>query len=240
MGFFITTAIDYPNSRPHIGTAFEKIGADVQARFRRMEGDPRPLPDGQRREHHQGRAGRRETRARAQALRRRHGPPVPGSLGGARDLQRRLHPDVRGLGTTSAARSSSRRFTTRAISIRSRIPASTATAARRSRPRRRSSTAGARTTRTANSATSRRRITSSSSPASPTVSSRTTRPTPTSSSPRAAATRSSASSNRACSTSRSPGRVHLGHPRPVRPRADHLRLVRRLAQLHHGHRLRHG
>ncbi len=39
MGFYITTAIDYPNSRPHIGTAFEKIGADVQARFRRMEGD---------------------------------------------------------------------------------------------------------------------------------------------------------------------------------------------------------
>jgi methionyl-tRNA synthetase len=36
--FFITTAIDYPNSRPHIGTAFEKIGADVQARYRRMEG----------------------------------------------------------------------------------------------------------------------------------------------------------------------------------------------------------
>ncbi len=36
--FFITTAIDYPNSRPHIGTAFEKIGADVQARFQRMEG----------------------------------------------------------------------------------------------------------------------------------------------------------------------------------------------------------
>jgi methionyl-tRNA synthetase len=37
--YYITTAIDYPNSRPHIGTAFEKIGADVQARFRRMEGD---------------------------------------------------------------------------------------------------------------------------------------------------------------------------------------------------------
>src|ERR1700732_2418916 len=36
--FFITTAIDYPNSRPHIGTAFEKIGADVQVRFQRMEG----------------------------------------------------------------------------------------------------------------------------------------------------------------------------------------------------------
>ncbi len=36
--FYITTAIDYPNSRPHIGTAFEKLGADVQARYRRMEG----------------------------------------------------------------------------------------------------------------------------------------------------------------------------------------------------------
>ena len=36
--FYLTTAIDYPNSRPHIGTAFEKIGADAQARFRRMQG----------------------------------------------------------------------------------------------------------------------------------------------------------------------------------------------------------
>jgi methionyl-tRNA synthetase len=36
--FYLTTAIDYPNSRPHIGTAFEKIGADVQARYRRMQG----------------------------------------------------------------------------------------------------------------------------------------------------------------------------------------------------------
>src|SRR5215213_1662601 len=36
--FFLTTAIDYPNSRPHIGTSFEKLGADVQARYRRMQG----------------------------------------------------------------------------------------------------------------------------------------------------------------------------------------------------------
>src|SRR5436309_15215361 len=36
--FYQTTAIDYPNSRPHTGTAFEKIGTDVQARYRRMEG----------------------------------------------------------------------------------------------------------------------------------------------------------------------------------------------------------
>ena len=36
--WFQTTAIDYPNSRPHIGTAFEKLGADVQARYRRLGG----------------------------------------------------------------------------------------------------------------------------------------------------------------------------------------------------------
>jgi methionyl-tRNA synthetase len=36
--FYITTAIDYPNNRPHLGHAFEKIGADVQARFRRLQG----------------------------------------------------------------------------------------------------------------------------------------------------------------------------------------------------------
>lgn len=36
--FFITTAIDYPNSLPHVGTAFEKIGADVMARYKRLCG----------------------------------------------------------------------------------------------------------------------------------------------------------------------------------------------------------
>lgn len=37
--FFITTAIDYVNSVPHIGTAYEKIGADALARFHRLKGD---------------------------------------------------------------------------------------------------------------------------------------------------------------------------------------------------------
>jgi methionyl-tRNA synthetase len=36
--FYITTAIDYVNSRPHLGTAFEKIGADAIARYRRRRG----------------------------------------------------------------------------------------------------------------------------------------------------------------------------------------------------------
>jgi methionyl-tRNA synthetase len=36
--FYITTAIDYVNSTPHLGTAYEKISADVIARLRRLEG----------------------------------------------------------------------------------------------------------------------------------------------------------------------------------------------------------
>ena len=36
--FYITTAIDYVNSRPHVGTAYEKIAADAIARFQRMHG----------------------------------------------------------------------------------------------------------------------------------------------------------------------------------------------------------
>jgi len=38
--FFLSTAIDYVNNLPHIGTAYEKIGADVIARFQRLEGRP--------------------------------------------------------------------------------------------------------------------------------------------------------------------------------------------------------
>lgn len=37
--FYITTAIDYSNGEPHLGHAFEKIGADAIARYRRLRGD---------------------------------------------------------------------------------------------------------------------------------------------------------------------------------------------------------
>ena len=37
--YYITTAIDYANGAPHLGHAFEKIGADVLARYHRMRGD---------------------------------------------------------------------------------------------------------------------------------------------------------------------------------------------------------
>ncbi len=40
MSFYLTTAIDYVNSRPHLGTAYEKITADVIARYKRLSGVP--------------------------------------------------------------------------------------------------------------------------------------------------------------------------------------------------------
>lgn len=36
--FYITTAIDYVNSVPHLGTAYEKIAADAIARYKRLAG----------------------------------------------------------------------------------------------------------------------------------------------------------------------------------------------------------
>jgi methionyl-tRNA synthetase len=36
--FYITTAIAYPNGRPHIGHAYEAVAADAIARFQRMQG----------------------------------------------------------------------------------------------------------------------------------------------------------------------------------------------------------
>jgi methionyl-tRNA synthetase len=39
MRFYLTTAIDYVNNRPHLGTAYEKIAADIIARYHRLIGD---------------------------------------------------------------------------------------------------------------------------------------------------------------------------------------------------------
>ena len=37
--YYLTTAIDYANGDPHIGHAYEKVGADTIARYRRLRGD---------------------------------------------------------------------------------------------------------------------------------------------------------------------------------------------------------
>ncbi|HZD17275.1 MAG TPA: methionine--tRNA ligase [Actinomycetota bacterium] len=38
--FYITSAIPYVNAEPHVGTAYEIIGCDMLARFRRLRGEP--------------------------------------------------------------------------------------------------------------------------------------------------------------------------------------------------------
>ena len=37
--FYVTTAIYYPNAVPHLGTAYEILGTDAIARWRRLRGD---------------------------------------------------------------------------------------------------------------------------------------------------------------------------------------------------------
>ena len=44
--FYITTAISYPNGRPHIGHAYEAIAADAIARFHRLSGQDARLITG--------------------------------------------------------------------------------------------------------------------------------------------------------------------------------------------------
>jgi methionyl-tRNA synthetase len=38
--FYVTTPIYYPNDRPHLGTAYSTIAADVLARYHRLRGEP--------------------------------------------------------------------------------------------------------------------------------------------------------------------------------------------------------
>ena len=37
--FYVTTAIDYPNAEPHIGHAYQKVIADILARWHKLIGD---------------------------------------------------------------------------------------------------------------------------------------------------------------------------------------------------------
>ena len=136
--FYLTTAIDYPNSRPHIGTAFEKIGADVQARYRRMEGYEVFFLMGNDENTVKVAKQAAELGQRSQGLLRRHGPAVPGGLATPWTSATTTSSRPASRATTRAAASSSRRSTTTATSTRAATRAGTARAARRSRPRRRS------------------------------------------------------------------------------------------------------
>ncbi len=83
MRFYLTTAIDYVNSRPHLGTAYEKITADVIARYKRLVRRRHPFRDGQRRALAERlQAGARARRGAARVL-RPDGAGVPRRLGAA-------------------------------------------------------------------------------------------------------------------------------------------------------------
>ena len=95
MRYFLTTAIDYVNSRPHLGTAYEKITADVIARYHRLAGDDTWFLMGND-EHSQNvfRKARRAGQGSAGLL-RRDGAGLPRRLEAPRRLVRRLHPHHR-------------------------------------------------------------------------------------------------------------------------------------------------
>ena len=133
--YYITTAIDYPNSRPHIGTAFEKIGADVQARFRRMEGaavhflmgnDENTIKVPQR-----ARELGVEPKAYVDEMARQFQDVWRRSTSRSTTSSRRVRSAI-----MPAAANSSRPSTMPVISTKESMPVITARAARRSRPRR--------------------------------------------------------------------------------------------------------
>ena len=190
--FYITTAIDYPNSRPHIGTAFEKIGADVQARFRRMEGASVHFLMGND-------ENTNKVTLRAQELGLEPKPYVDDMARQFQEVCARsrsrttISSRPAKSGTTSAAASSSRPYTTPATSTRASTRGITVPAASRSRPRRKRPrrAASAPTTRTRRWPGSRRRTTISGSRRTANACSIIMLHIPSSFSPKAAATRSS-------------------------------------------------
>ncbi len=95
MRFYLTTAIDYVNSRPHLGTAYEKISADVIARYKRLSGVDTHFLMGND-EHSQNVFRRaRELGLDPQRVLRPDGADVPRGVVEALDFVRRLHPHDR-------------------------------------------------------------------------------------------------------------------------------------------------
>ena len=160
--FYLTTAIDYVNSRPHLGTAYEKIAADVIARYKRLCGIDDPFPDGQRRALAERVPQGARARRGAAGLLRPHGAGVPRRLEAARHLLRRLHPDHRAAAPGRRAGAGPPDDAPPATSTRATTRAGTASRARRSSRRRTSSTACARSTARSRSGSGRRTTSSGS------------------------------------------------------------------------------
>ena len=92
--FYITTAIDYVNGRPHLGHAYEKVLADVIARVHRQRGRHHVLPDRDRRAWTEDRACRRGGGAESAGLRRRALGHVRRSMADARRAVRQVLPHL--------------------------------------------------------------------------------------------------------------------------------------------------
>ena len=91
--FYLTTAIDYVNSRPHLGTAYEKV---VRRRHRPLQGVARRrhvLSDGQRRALAECRARGKSEGHDAAGVHRRDPEWLRQSVRAPEHLERRLHPD---------------------------------------------------------------------------------------------------------------------------------------------------
>ena len=108
--FFLTTAIDYPNSRPHIGTAFEKIGADVQARYRRMEGFDVQFLMGN--DENTIKVAKRAAEGTPVAARRSTGRAVPNVTPKARNAPARQSPSLSSVPTRNTSVAGTRRMPT--------------------------------------------------------------------------------------------------------------------------------
>ena len=238
--FYLTTAIDYVNSRPHLGTAYEKIAADVIARYKRLRGVDDALRHGQRR----ALAERLPEGARA-------GPRPAGVLrpawsGSSATCGRRLDISFDDFIRTTEPRHRAgvtamvqRIADARATSTRASTRAGTASRARRSSRRRTSSTACARSTGRSRSG-SARRTTSSGSRSTGDALLAHFAAHPEFLEPevrRNEILRLLEAGLEDISVSRA-GQV-VGHPAAVRPGERRLRLVRRADQLRRGGRLRH-
>ncbi len=237
--YYLTTAIDYVNSRPHIGTAYEKIAADVIARYRRLCGFDVHFVMGND-EHSQNVFRKaRELGLDPLGLLRPHGAGVPRGLVAPEHLVRRLHPHHRAAASDARWRRSCARPTRPGTSTRGCTRAGTASPARPSSRRRTSSTVCVRSTRRSQTGSRNELLLPALGLSRPAA--RALPGPPVIRRARVAAQRSAAFDRGGPRGHLGqPGRPGVGHSAAVRPVERRLRLVRRAHQLRRGCRLRDG
>ena len=157
--FYLTTAIDYVNSRPHLGTGLREDHGRRDRPLQAADGCRHLVRHRQRRALAERLPAREGAGARSAGLLRPDGARVPRRLRSARRLLRRLHPDDPAAAQGGGAGTGPPDRTPTATSTKGSTRAGTASAARRSSRRRTWSTASVRCT--APSTGSRRRTTSS-------------------------------------------------------------------------------